>query len=115
MSGRDCIAAAAGRSIRLVRQHGPLRSAAGLGVRDHACWAFDDRERFRRAGIDYLEDGRRLGQRLLYVGDGEADHLRDALAELSDRDELIEADGLTVVPLDAVYEIGAPADTAERL
>src|SRR3954447_8901669 len=115
MRRRRCIAAVPGRSISLVRQHGHLRSSAGLGVRDHACWSFDDREQFRRAGVAYLEDGRRLGQRLMYVGDCDADRLRDDLAELSDRDALMEAGWLSVAPLDAVYEIGAPADTAERL
>src|SRR3954465_9488769 len=110
-----CIDAAGGRSIPPVRQHGHLRSAAGLGVRDHACWAFDDRDQFRWAGLAYLEDGRRLGQRLLYVGDRDAEGLRGDLAELSDRDALIEAGWLTVVPLDEVHEVGAPADTAERL
>jgi anti-anti-sigma factor len=98
-----------------VRQHGHLTSAAGLGVRDHACWAFADRAEFLRAGVRYLDDGRRLGQRLLYVGDRDADRLRDDLAALADRDALMEAGWLSVAPLDQVYDIGAPADTAERL
>lgn len=51
----------------------------------------------------------------MYVGDRGAERLRDDLAELSDRDALIEAGWLTVVPLDEVYEVGAPANTPERL
>ena len=97
-----------------MRQHGHLSTAAGLGVRDHACWAFDDRDAFIREGVRYLDDGRRLDQRLLYVGDRDPAGLLEDLAALADRDALIEAGWLSIVPLEEVEDVGAPADPEQR-
>ena len=50
----------------------------------------------RREIVDYLNDGRRLGQRLMYVGAGEEEKLRDDLSSFADAERLF-ADGALVV------------------
>jgi len=65
-----------------MRQHGPLSSAAGLGLHDHACLAFSDDAAFLAAGLDFLADGERLGQRLAYAGSLQRDRLRERFGDL---------------------------------
>lgn len=57
------------------RRHGRVGSCAELGVNDHVCLAYESRAEFRRAAVEYLSDGRRRGQRLLYSDMGTEDEL----------------------------------------
>lgn len=50
-----------------MRGHGLVSSAGGLGAHDHVCWPFADGESFRRAALEFLSDGRRLGDTGLRV------------------------------------------------
>ena len=86
--------------LATMREHGLVSTAAGLGLHGHACWIYaDEAELFRAAG-DYLADGARLGQRLLFVGP----------EELFDR-----APGVECLPLSAFVEPGQPTDPDRML
>lgn len=51
-----------------MREHGLVQSAAYLGLHGHACWTYEDETDFLRGAAEFLADGERLGQRLLFVG-----------------------------------------------
>jgi hypothetical protein len=53
-----------------MRAHGLVQSAAELGLHGHACWTYDDETEFIRGAGEFLADGIRLGQRLMFVGPG---------------------------------------------
>ena len=86
-----------------MREHGVVSSAAGLGAQDHVCWPFDDGDSFRRAALDFLSDGSRMGHRLMYVGDGPPEKLRADLEPLDDLDGLIERGALELLSLSSIY------------
>jgi ABC-type transporter Mla MlaB component len=98
-----------------MRGHGLVSSAGGLGAQDHVCWPFADGESFRRAALEFLSDGRRLGQRLMYVGDGPPEKLRADLEPLGDFDALIERGALEVLSLSAIYRVGQRIDPKAQL
>jgi hypothetical protein len=80
-----------------MREHGLVTSATGLGLHGHACWAYADDAELVRAAAEYLADGARLGQKLLYVGPADRLHLADDL-------------GVEALPLSAFCELGRPTD-----
>ena len=84
-----------------MRDSGLVSSPVGLGVNGHACWAYADDAELVRAAAEYLADGERLGQKLLYVGPAERLHLADEL-------------NVEALPLSAFCELGRPTDS-ERL
>jgi MEDS: MEthanogen/methylotroph, DcmR Sensory domain len=87
--------------IAAMREHGLVTSAAGLGLHGHACWTYADDVELVCAAAEYLADGARLGQKLLYVGPDDRLHLAEEL-------------GVEVLPLSAFCELGRPTD-ADRL
>ena len=93
-----------------MREHGLVSSAGGLGSHDHACWPFDDDQSFQRAAVEFLADGRRLNQRLMYVGGGPVEKLRADLEPLDDLDGLIDRGALEVLPLSEIYPVGDELD-----
>jgi ABC-type transporter Mla MlaB component len=95
-----------------MRRSGMLESVAGLGVHDHVCWTFDDDEEFRSAALQWLEDGLRLGQRLLYVGASEVETLRADLEGLEDAEALIASGALLLVSLPAMADRSGRHDSA---
>jgi MEDS: MEthanogen/methylotroph, DcmR Sensory domain len=80
-----------------MREHGLVTSAAGLGLHGHACWAYGDDAELIRTAAEYLQDGARLGQKLLYVGPADRLHLAADL-------------GVEALPLSAFCELGRPTD-----
>lgn len=98
-----------------MRAHGQQASTKGLGVRDHACWAFEDEEEFRAAAIQYLNEGRRLGQRLFYVGRHSTERLREEISDLEEVDRLIDEGALQVLSLPAIHKLGEPLDPEAQL
>jgi hypothetical protein len=81
-----------------MREHGLVSSAAGLGLHGHVCWTYSEDSELIRAAAEYLADGARLGQRLVYVAPQERLHLAG------------EHRGVEVLPLSAFYEPGRPSD-----
>jgi anti-anti-sigma regulatory factor len=90
-------------------------SVDGLGLHDHPCWAFDGPGDFKGAAVRFLEDGRRLAQRLMYVGDGTEEKLLGDLDGLDDIIPMMDAGALEVVPLAGVHPRGEPVDPVARL
>jgi anti-anti-sigma factor len=62
------------------------------------CWNYGD-EGYLEAAVAFLDDGRRAGERLLYVADRPRDALIEDLAPLDGRDALLDRGGLIVRPL----------------
>jgi anti-anti-sigma factor len=87
-----------------MRRNGVLGTVGELGPSDHACWLYQDDDEFRSEAARFLEDGVRLGQRLLYVGGRGVGELREDLASLPRRDELIGADALRLASLSEHYQ-----------
>lgn len=98
-----------------MRRRGVCSSLRGLGHHDHVCVAFADTDELRREITDFFNDGRRLGQRLLFVGRGPEERLRDHLAGLADASRLLADGVLKIAPLDMVYGEGRPIDTDAQL
>lgn len=100
-----------------------MDSPGGFGIHDHACWLHAAGEDFRPAAIRYLEEGRRAGARLIYVGGGSEERLREDLAELEDRDRLLDDGTLVIRSQAAMYraieqcdptaQVGAYAEATE--
>jgi MEDS: MEthanogen/methylotroph, DcmR Sensory domain len=88
--------------LAVMREHGVVSSAAGLGLHGHACWAYADGAELFRAADDYLADGARLGQRLVFVGPEEM------LAQVRRRD-------VECLPLSMFLEPGQPTDPDRML
>lgn len=87
----------------------------------HVCWCFDDEEDFRAAATAFLAEGRRLGERLVYVADAAEEELARQLAGLGDVDALIHNGALLVEPTrrlyqgDDAFDPGAQRRTYEQL
>jgi anti-anti-sigma factor len=77
---------------------------------DHLCWGYRDYDRFRHTAAAFLEEGRRAGEQLLFVGEGSVSSLLDDLALWSARDEVLATGQLTVQPLAEVYDSMADLD-----
>jgi anti-anti-sigma regulatory factor len=98
-----------------VRQHGRLRTGRGLGLHDHACWTYDDDAEFRAAIVDFLDDGARAGNRLIYVGGDPVEKLRGDLDDLDGIDSLIGDGALQILSLSGVHRAGEAIDAEARL
>ena len=93
-----------------MREHGVVWSAGELGLQNHACWPFAGPEELREETAAFLTEGRRLGQRLMYVGAAPQDKLRADLERLADADEMFEQGSLVALSLDSMYPAGGPVD-----
>jgi DcmR-like sensory protein len=93
-----------------VRAHGCIDEAGGLQADAHICWAFEDRQEFVDASLEYLTDGLRYGQRLAYVGSEPVAEQRERLAPLGDVGGMIDTGTLLLFELSDLYRIGEPVD-----
>lgn len=92
-----------------------------LGRHDHVCWSYDDRADVGLHVAEFLLDGLARGQRVLYVGSGDAGALADAVRAVDGIGAAL-ADGAAEVaslhPRDAVIEperqVRSYADATER-
>jgi anti-anti-sigma factor len=116
VSKRDLARGHARAYTPLMRRNGVLRPVDELGPCDHACWLYDDDAQFRAQAARFLEDGLRLGQRLLYIGERAEAQLRADLRErLPQCDELIDADALRVSSISGHYERPSEIAPEEQL
>jgi anti-anti-sigma regulatory factor len=88
-----------------MRAHGLAAGVSGLDLRDHVCWVSDADDDWLAAAIDFLADGQRLGQRLVYVGPQPADELARRLTPLGDVDALVRDGVLSLHPVDQLYDL----------
>ncbi|MGH2690559.1 MAG: MEDS domain-containing protein, partial [Actinomycetota bacterium] len=84
-----------------MRDHGCIVSAGGLGLHDHACWTYDDDADYAAALVEFLEDGLRRQQRLLYVAGWPAAKLIEDLEPLGDPAALVGRGDLVIGPAEA--------------
>ena len=94
----------------------PRRLDAPTGLRpgDHVCWTFADPADLSAAVLPFLDEGRRLGEQLLFVGASRAELLR-ILAPLPGRDELLSDGQLQVHATAAVYGSGEQLSPGEQV
>jgi anti-anti-sigma regulatory factor len=87
-----------------VRCQGLVDSPGALGLNGHACWSYDDlADDFVEAAVAFLDEGRQLGQALMFVGGPAAEEVVRSVEPLSS----MVADGtLAIAPFDAVYPGG---------
>jgi DcmR-like sensory protein len=93
-----------------MREHGLVQSAADLGLHGHACWTYDHEAELIRGAAEFLADGVRLGQRLIYVSAGPLDLLHARVEEMG-RDHRMVAEGtVEILSLDAMFEAAPDPD-----
>jgi len=93
-----------------MRAHGCIDSGGDLGENAHACWVFNRPQEFVDASLEYLTDGIRGGQRLVYVSGEPVDEQRERLAPLGDVGGMIDTGALQLFALGDLYEVGKPVD-----
>lgn len=98
-----------------MRRHGGVSTAGSLGSNGHACWAFDRSQEFTDAALEFLEDGRRMGQRLAFIGNGPVEEHRERLDDFGDVGGLIDSGALQLFSLADIYAVEEPVDTDARL
>jgi len=95
-----------------VRCHGLVDSPGRVGADGHACWGYEDLEGdFLDAAVAFLEEGRELGQAMMFVGGPDAEAVVRSVEPLRG----MVADGtLQVAPFDDVYPGGHRRAHAEQ-
>jgi len=81
----------------------------------HACWIFDQQHEFVEAALEYLTDGLRAEQRIVYVGSEPVEEQRELLAPLGDVGGMIDKGALQLFELTNLYESGKPVDPEVRV
>jgi len=93
-----------------VRTHGCIHSGSDLGADAHACWGFDRRQEFVDAALEFLTDGLRGGQRIVYVGSEPVAEQRERLEPLGGVGAMIDEGALLLIDLTGIYKAGEPLD-----
>jgi anti-anti-sigma regulatory factor len=79
------------------------------------CWGFADRTGFHEAAVAFLADGRRIGQRLLYISSEQRGSQRAALAPLGDVGDMLRRGDLRLAHIDEIYDPSSPIDSQIQL
>lgn len=98
-----------------MRVHGSIESAGHLGLDGHACWAFDQRDDFTAAVLEFLAEGLRLGQRIAFMSEEPPAEQRERLDALGDVGELAGSGALLFFKLRDLYPEGRPLDFDAQL
>jgi len=93
-----------------VRRTGVIENTRGLGLHDHACWAYDDLNDFRCRAREFLAEGLGLGQQVWYVAQGDAEPLVDDLRDLDGMDLALRVGAARVVSVESAYPAGTVVD-----
>lgn len=93
-----------------MRAHGCIDSGSRLGTDGHACWIFDQQHEFIDAALEYLTDGLRAEQRIVYVGSEPVEEQWELLAPLGDVEGMIGEGTLQLFELANLYKAGEPVD-----
>lgn len=97
------------------RPWGRMTRGRETGVSDHACWAYrGDADRAATASA-WLAEGRRLGQRCLYVADLDREGLLRDLASMPDVPGALDSGALVVFPSSELYDLSGPIDAQAQL
>lgn len=87
----------------------------GLGVHDHVCWCFDTRAEFRARAAEFLADGLRAGQRVLYIAGGEPGALAAELRQVRGWDDALTSGAAGVASVEGTYTARAVVDPAQQV
>jgi anti-anti-sigma factor len=98
-----------------VRAHGCIHSGSGLGADAHACWSFDRRQEFVDAALEFLADGLRNGERIVYVGSEPVEEQRERLEPLGGVGAMIDEGALLLIDLTGIYKTGEPLDPLSQM
>lgn len=98
-----------------MRTHGCIHAGGELGTDAHACWSFDRRQEFVDAALEFLTDGLRNGQRIVYVGSEPVDEQRERLEPLGGVGAMIDEGALLLIDLTGIYKTGEPLDPKRQL
>jgi anti-anti-sigma factor len=98
-----------------VRAHGCIHSGGDLGTDAHACWGFDRRQEFIDAALEFLSDGLRNGERIVYVGSEPVDEQRERLEPLGGVGAMIDEGALLLIDLTGIYKTGEPLDPVSQM
>ena len=91
-----------------------LDAPTGQRPGDHVCWTFADGADLSAAVLPFLDEGRRLGEQLLFIGASRPELLR-VLAPLPGLDELLADGQLQVHGTAAVYGPGEELSPAGQV
>ncbi|MHA0287111.1 MEDS domain-containing protein [Mycobacterium sp. C3-094] len=96
------------------RLHGVVGSAAGLLPFGHLGWGYRDRRDFHHRAAEYLTDGIRQGQLVVFVGGGSSRSLTAELAAVRNTMSTDVADApVTVIPADRFYSFVPGTDMVD--
>jgi len=98
-----------------VRTHGCIHSGSDLGADAHACWGFDRRQEFVDAALEFLTDGLRSGQRIVYVGSEPVAEQRERLEPLGGVGAMIDEGALLLIDLTGIYKAGESLDPLSQM
>jgi anti-anti-sigma factor len=82
---------------------------------DHACWGYSSDAERAAVAVRWLGDGLRIGQRAIYVGEGQAERLIAELADLPEALTALENGALVVHSVEEIYDLSAPIDATAQL
>ena len=86
-----------------MRSTGVVDSAGQLGHHDHLCWGYEHHQDFREEALVFVDEGLRLGRRILYTGDNDLDGLRSELEGIAGLDGLITDGAIRLLPILDTY------------
>jgi anti-anti-sigma regulatory factor len=98
-----------------MRKHGRVGGATALGAQDHICWISEQTDDWLAAALEFLAEGRRLEQRLVYVGPQPVAQLAARLAPMGDVDALVASGALALFSLDQIYDLDAALVPEEQI
>lgn len=88
-----------------MRQHGAVRSAAGMAPFGHLGWGYRDRAEFLCRASEYITVGLRHKQRIAYAAEGTRETLYSELATMPAIREHLDSGLIEVLPSDEYYPI----------
>ncbi|MFD0201929.1 MULTISPECIES: MEDS domain-containing protein [Saccharothrix] len=98
-----------------MRRSGIVLHTRDLGRHDHVCWSYDDRADVGLRVAEFLLDGLSRGQRVLYVGSGDAETLTDSVRGLDGIEAALASGAAQVAPLEPRYADGAVIDPQRQV
>lgn len=90
-------------------------TAGGLGPQDHVCWPYTELTEFQTQACRFLSDGLFAGQRVLYLGRGDASRMIDELAPIVGLEAALASGRARVMSVDAIYPDGSVVDPVEQV
>ncbi|WP_375482970.1 MEDS domain-containing protein [uncultured Mycobacterium sp.] len=96
-----------------MRQHGAVRSAAGMAPFGHLGWGYRDRAEFLCRASEYITVGLRHKQRIAYAAEGTRETLYSELATMPAIREHLDSGLIEVLPADEYYPYHPGSDVID--